>query len=98
MQAFKVELKNGNFYYTRAMYPWHLMDRLDVLSVDAVEESDYVKAACVFYQGIMSPFGLSLEKREEIIRLMANDNHCLWHACYLVCGGVCVCAKCAPNI
>jgi hypothetical protein len=97
MQAYKVILNNGDHFYTRAERPWHLADRPDTLRVEYADETPYVKAACIFYSGVVNAFLWSREVREAIIWLIA-DGECLWHAVSLVCKSRCYCARCQPNL
>jgi hypothetical protein len=98
MQAYKVICDNGETYYTRVMYPWHLSDRPEVVKVEPVPESPYVRAACIFFGGVMNYTVWDVSLRERIIHRMAFQGECLWHAISQETGNPCSCANCRPDL
>lgn len=93
MRAFKLIRKDGLHYYVRSDFGWRLHDRPDVVSVEEQEETPYVRAAIIFYEGVAGSIETPPELREAIISRMIQGE-CLWHASAQETGRRCFCADC----
>lgn len=93
MPYYKVTTRTGLVFYCWADAMWGIQgNRPDVVSVEGVPDSDYVRSAVVFWQGMSNGEVMNAETRERVIARIPAVG--LWHAVAEVLGTRCHCARC----